>query len=109
MGEVGINIVGDRSMHMTEFLGELDFTYLIALGDEAHRVNFTGFPECVHWIVEDPASATGHNENRLHRFRQVREQISTCVHKWLAEAGAPVARRSSRASAGGALARRTGT
>jgi len=83
MKEVGISIRAHRSKHVREFLGEKVFSHLITFGDQEDRVTFTGFTDCVHWAVEDPAVVTGNEATRLEAFRRVRDRIAVCVQGWL--------------------------
>ena len=83
MKEIGINIRAYRSKHIREFLGKKPFSYLITFGDQEDRVTFTGFTECVHWVVEDPVAFRGDEAARLEKFRRVRDQVGMRIQEWL--------------------------
>jgi arsenate reductase len=80
MSEVGIDISGHRSKNVTEYLGQ-HFPIVITVCDNAkeHCPIFPG--PCIreHWPFEDPAEATGTDEERLKVFRKVRDQIAARV------------------------------
>jgi arsenate reductase len=80
MSEVGIDISGHRSKNVTEYLGQ-HFPIVITVCDNAkeHCPIFPG--PCIreHWPFEDPAEATGTDEQRLKVFRKVRDQIAARV------------------------------
>jgi len=78
MREVGIDISGHRSKNVDEFDGQ-KFDYVITVCDNA-RENcpvFFGAAQRLHHDFEDPAAATGSEEERLAVFRRVRDQLRT--------------------------------
>ncbi len=78
MEEIGIDMSGHRSKGVDEFLGKEHFQYLITLCDDAERNCPTVWPgvnERLHWAFEDPAALNGTEDQKLDKFRQVREQI----------------------------------
>ncbi len=87
MREVGIDISGHRSKHASEYLGQ-HFPLVITVCDNAkeHCPIFPG--PCVrqHWPFEDPAEATGTDEQRLIVFRRVRDQIERRIREFLRQA-----------------------
>jgi arsenate reductase len=76
MAEAGIDISGHRSKHLKEFLGQPVHTVITVCGnaDRACPV-FPGQMERHHWPFDDPAKATGSEEEILHGFRRVRDEI----------------------------------
>jgi len=83
MQEAGVDISGQRSKDLSEFLGQ-EFDYIITVCDRA-RDNCPTFPgdnERVHWSFGDPAAATGDDEARLKVFRRVRNEIRTRISIW---------------------------
>lgn len=48
---------------------------------------FPGRTARLHWSFEDPSRVTGGEEDRLHVFRRVRDEIGARLRRWLA--GAP--------------------
>ena len=57
---------------MDEFLGR-SFDYVVTVCDQARQVCpvFPGVHESLHWGYDDPAEATGTEEERLAVFRKV--------------------------------------
>lgn len=83
MQEAGVDIAGQRSKDLSEFLGQ-EFDYIITVCDRA-RDNCPTFPgdnERIHWSFDDPAAATGSEEEQLKVFRRVRNEIRTRVSIW---------------------------
>jgi arsenate reductase len=84
MGEIGIDISGQRSKSVTGFLND-KFDYVITVCDSARRTCpvFPGEYERLHWNLEDPAEAQGTEEERLIVFRRVRNKIKERVISFL--------------------------
>jgi len=76
MREIGIDISGHRSKHMEEFLDQQIDTVITVCGnaDQACPM-FPGQVHRFHWGFDDPAHATGTDEEILAEFRRVRDQI----------------------------------
>jgi arsenate reductase len=76
MREIGIDISGHRSKHMDEFLNRVVETVITVCGnaDQACPI-FPGQVSRHHWGFDDPARATGTDEERLGVFRDVRDRI----------------------------------
>lgn len=100
MQEIGVDISGQRSKSVTEFLGQAPIQTLITVCDDADK-NCPTFPQRVdqrlHWSFEDPAAYEsraayespaaydGGPEEKLNKFREVRDKIEHKVREWLAE------------------------
>jgi arsenate reductase (thioredoxin) len=76
MDELGIDISGQESKTLQRYLGET-FGYVITVCDDANEVCpvFPGARRRLHWSFEDPAQATGSEEERRRVFQSVRDQI----------------------------------
>ena len=76
MRELGIDISGQRSKSVGEFIGQ-DFDYVITVCDTARQgcPIFPGKTTLMHWSIEDPAVAEGDEQARLAIFRQVRDKL----------------------------------
>ena len=76
LAEAGIDTSWARSKSVTEYLGQ-QFDYVVTVCDEARQVCpvFPGAHESLHWGYEDPAEATGSEEERLAVFRRVFIQL----------------------------------
>lgn len=76
MSEIGLDLSGHRSKHLSEFLDRPVETVITVCGhaDQACPV-FPGQVNRHHWPFEDPAHATGTAEEKLATFRRVRNEI----------------------------------
>lgn len=76
MREIQIDISSHTSKHMTEFLSRPVETVITVCGhaDQACPI-FPGQMNRHHWPFEDPAHATGTEEEKLVVFRRVRNEI----------------------------------
>jgi arsenate reductase len=76
LDEIGIDISGHTSKHMNEFLNRDVATVITVCGkaDQACPM-FPGQVNRYHWGFDDPAHATGGEEEVLEAFRKVRDQI----------------------------------
>lgn len=76
MQEIGIDISGHRSKHLDEFLDQSVETVITVCGnaDQACPL-FPGQVNRHHWGFDDPAHATGTEEEKLAVFRRVRDEI----------------------------------
>ncbi len=89
MEELGIDMNGHRSKSLDEFLDGPDFDCLITVCDHA-AANCPFFPGSgtrLHWSFEDPASFEGADEEKLAKFREVRDLIKDRITAWLDEQG----------------------
>jgi len=76
MKEIGIDISGHTSKHMNDFLQRKIDTVITVCGnaDQACPI-FPGQVNRYHWGFDDPAHATGTEEEILAVFRRVRDEI----------------------------------
>ena len=85
MEEAGCDMSAHRSKHLDEFIGTVDFDFLITVcgnADERCPV-FPGMGTRLHWPFEDPASFEGPQDQKLDFFRRVRDQIKQKIQIWL--------------------------
>jgi len=88
MEEVGVSLSGQYSKHVKDYMGKMHFAYLITLCDEAEKkcpTVFPGISRRLHWSFEDPSAFAGSADEKLARFREVRDQIEQRVKSWLSE------------------------
>jgi arsenate reductase len=86
MDEVGLDIRGQRSKSVREYMGKMHFQYLITVCAQADRNCPTTFPDItarLFWPFEDPAQAQGSEAQKLAKFRQVRDQIEARIKAWI--------------------------
>jgi arsenate reductase (thioredoxin) len=83
LAEAGIDASWARSKSVDEFLGQ-SFDYVVTVCDQARQVCpvFPGVHEALHWGYDDPAEATGTEEERLAVFRRVFIQIGERVRQF---------------------------
>lgn len=76
MQELGIDLSSHRSKHLDEFLNRPIETVITVCGnaDQACPM-FPGQINRHHWGFDDPAHATGTEEEQLAVFRRVRDEI----------------------------------
>lgn len=76
MSEIGLDLSGHRSKHLGEFLDQPVETVITVCGnaDQACPM-FPGQVNRYHWGFDDPAHATGTEEEQLAVFRRVRDEI----------------------------------
>ena len=76
MKEIGIDISDHHSKHMDEFLTQEVETVITVCGnaDQACPM-FPGQVNRHHWGFDDPAHASGTEEEKLAEFRRVRDEI----------------------------------
>lgn len=86
LAEIGIDISGHTSKHMNEFLDRDVETVITVCGnaDQACPV-FPGQVQRHHWPFDDPAHATGSEEEIMEEFRRVRDEIATRFRAYAAE------------------------
>lgn len=99
LADAGIDASWARSKPVTDYLGQ-PFDYVITVCDQARQACpvFPGVHESLHWGYEDPAEATGSDEDRLAVFRRVYLQIGERINQFV-----PLALRARRET--GATAR----
>jgi len=85
LSELGIDISGHTSKHMNEFLNGTVTTVITVCGnaDQACPM-FPGQVNRYHWGFDDPAHATGSEEEVLNEFRRVRDQIKLVFEAYAA-------------------------
>jgi arsenate reductase len=90
MAEVGIDISKQTSNHVNEYFGQ-KFDYVITVCDNAatNCPTFPGNAIRLHWPFEDPADATGNEEQVMAVFRRVRDEIGIRIRNWLEKNGVP--------------------
>lgn len=85
MAEIGIDIAAHRSKHLNEFLDQQVETVITVCGnaDQACPL-FPGQMNRYHWGFDDPAHATGTEEEQMQVFRRVRDEIARVFQAYAA-------------------------
>ena len=87
--EIGLDVSGGRSKDVMEFLGKVHMGYVITVCSNAEE-RCPIFPfgtQRLHWPFEDPAAFRGTGEEKLAKFREVRDLIHQSILAWLREQG----------------------
>ncbi|MDP3449381.1 MAG: arsenate reductase ArsC [Anaerolineaceae bacterium] len=90
MSEIGLDISGQTSKSVTEYLGKQLIQVLVTVCDHAEKncpTTWPGINKKMHWSFEDPAAVEGSEEEKLQKFREVRDQIDEKIQAWLTEQG----------------------
>ncbi|MCB0095994.1 MAG: metalloregulator ArsR/SmtB family transcription factor [Caldilineaceae bacterium] len=89
MDEVGIDVSGQRSTDLREYLGRVNFGYLITVCARAEKNCPTAFLNSggtrLDWFFEDPAAYVGTVQEKLNKFREIRDQVDHRIQEWLAQ------------------------
>ena len=87
MEEAGLDMSGQSAKDLQQYLGKVHFAYLITVCSRADRLCpiFPGMGQRLSWPFQDPAAQEGTPEQKLEKFRQLRDQIEQRIRQWLAE------------------------
>ena len=82
MREIGIDISRQQSKDVVTLIGQ-HIPYVVTVCDNAKErcPIFPGTWKFLHWSTEDPAAAVGTHEEKLNKFRQVRDQLIANIDK----------------------------
>ena len=93
MEEIGVDLSGQWSKNVSEYLGKKHFVYFITVCSDADAKCPTTFPgpksERLRWFFDDPAAVAGSEAEALAKFREVRDQIQARILDWLKEQAVP--------------------
>ena len=87
MAELGIDISDQRSKSIAD-LGGARFDYAVTVCQDATEAcpYYANAAHQVHWGFDDPAAATGSEEDRLEVFRRVRDEIAVSIDEFVSAA-----------------------
>ncbi len=88
MNEVGIDISEQYSKATSEFMGhvEMDEAIIVCRRAEEECPTIAGTTRKIQrWLFDDPVRIEGSEEQKLNKFRTVRDQIEARILLWLAE------------------------
>jgi arsenate reductase len=88
MQEAGISVDGQYSKSLREYLGKQLFAYLITVCADAEEQCpnvWPGVKHHLHWSFEDPAALEGTEDEKLAKFREIRDQIDATIKAFIAE------------------------
>lgn len=84
--EVGLDLSKARSKSLDEFRTK-SFDLVVTVCDNAREACpiFSGGGSSLHWPFEDPAHATGSEDERMATFRRVRDEIAARIRRYLTD------------------------
>lgn len=84
MARRGIDISGQRSKHLNEFISQ-PFDYVITVCDNAAESCplFPGKAERIHWSFPDPAAVQGNDDEILASFESIRDGLEAKLAAWV--------------------------
>jgi arsenate reductase len=86
MEEAGIDIKDQYPKGLREYVGKMHFGYLVTVCDRAERDCPTVFPGVglkLAWLFDDPRGEEVPEDERLEKFREVRDEIEARILHWL--------------------------
>jgi arsenate reductase len=86
MQEIGISLLGQYSKSFREYMGKVHFAYLITVCAEAEKkcpTTFPGIGQRLHWSFEDPAASEGTEDEKMVKYREIRDKIEQTIKQWL--------------------------
>jgi len=88
MAEIGIDISGQRSKSTAEYAGQR-FDYAVTVCDDAKEAcpYFANAARQVHWRFDDPAAATGSDDEKFAVYRRVRDEIRAQIDEFVSANG----------------------
>ena len=95
MSERGLDMEGQTSKSVREYLGKTHFAHTITVCGDAEEncpAVFLNMGKHEHWPFDDPAKFQGSEEAKLEFTRQIRDQIGEHILHWLNEQGIQPAR-----------------
>jgi arsenate reductase len=82
--ELGLSIEGLESKSVDLFLGdEIDLAVTVCDHAKEACPVLPGVSRTLHWPFEDPADATGSDDEKLIQFRKIRDQIKGQIETFL--------------------------
>lgn len=84
MTEMDLDITTAQSKSVEQFVNE-PFDLVVTVCDNAKEScpTLPGAQNIVHWPFDDPADATGSEDEKMEVFRRVRDEISDKIHAYL--------------------------
>ncbi len=86
MKERGLDMDGQTSKSVTEYLGKLHFAHVITVCGDAEEncpAVFLNMGIHEHWPFDDPAKFQGNEAARLESIGSVRDQIDQRIRQWI--------------------------
>ncbi|MCS6993179.1 MAG: arsenate reductase ArsC [Anaerolineales bacterium] len=90
MAEIGLNMEGQYSKSVNEYLGKFNFAYTVTVcggAEEKCPRIFLSMGKHMFWPFDDPAALSGSEEEILAQTRQIRDAMAEKIRSWLLEQG----------------------
>jgi len=87
LNETGVDTSGVSSKHVNEYLGKLAVDYLIVVCDDAAESCPRIWPGMRHKLLrpfEDPPAFQGTDDEKLAKYREVRDALRERLQSWVA-------------------------
>lgn len=83
--EIGVDTSQHTSKSLATYLGKTHFSTMITVCSNAEErcPIFPGMGIRLHWPFEDPAAFEGSDEEKIAKFREIRNQIEAKIVEWL--------------------------
>lgn len=88
MAEIGIDTASQTSKEVGVYLGKIGFNHVVFVCDKAERDCPHVFPfstDRISWPIEDPKLGVGTDEEKVARFRAVRDILFRTITNWIEE------------------------
>lgn len=88
MKERGLDMLGQTSKGVEEYLGKTVFSHTITVCGDAEEncpAIFLSMGKHEHWPIDDPAKFQGSDSERLAFTRKIRDEIDSRIRQWLAD------------------------
>ncbi len=87
MREIGFDMQGHYPKGLHQYVGQVQFDYLISLCDWAiQRCPFLpGMGKRLCWAIDGPEAFEGPDEEKVAKFRQTRDLVDVLVRVWIEE------------------------
>ena len=89
MEELGYDLSGQHSKNLWDYVGKVHFGIVITLCQKTEE-DCPTIPDVstrLYWPIEDPAAFQGTEEEKLAKFREIRDQINEKIKTWLKDRG----------------------
>ena len=90
MEEVGLDLSGQQPKSLRPYLGRSRFDVVIFVCERSEANCPSMWPSALAslaWPFEDPSAMQGSDDERLDKFRSIRDQIERRILQWIAEKG----------------------
>jgi arsenate reductase len=93
MEERGLDLQGQYSKNVKEYLGKMHFAFVITVCANAEKncpTIFLNMGRHEHWPFDDPVEFRGNESDRLEFVRDIRDRIDQCIQQWLVTQNIPL-------------------